>query len=92
MWDSHLHKLFKNLADYPEMQMWLEGGDDAPDDVELWGTEKTSYTFSDLGAYMEKEDKTRAKKGKGKENKGDNKGKKSNKKNEKKKDKKKDKM
>ena len=28
MWHSHVQCFFKNIADYPEMQMWLEGGED----------------------------------------------------------------
>ena len=26
MWHSHVHKHFKNLAEYPQMQMWSGGG------------------------------------------------------------------
>ena len=90
MWHSHVHKYFKNIADYAEMQMWLEEGDNAPDDMELWGMEKTSYTFNDLAEYLESQDRMKAKKGKGKEKKGEKDGKsvkKSDKKGEKRKEK-----
>lgn len=66
MWHSHVHKYFKKIGDYPQMQIWLEGGDDTSDDLELWGVKKSSYTFIDLVTYMKEEDKLRAKKGKGK--------------------------
>ena len=64
MWHSHVQRFFKNIADYPEMQMWLEGGED--DDLGVWGVTKTSFTFNDLATYMEDINKLRAKKGKGK--------------------------
>ncbi len=66
MWHSHVHKYFKNIADYPQMQIWLEGGDDAPADLDLWGFAKTAYSFNDLAAYLKEQDKLKAKKGKGK--------------------------
>ena len=73
------------------MQMWLEEGDNAPDDMELWGMEKTSYTFNDLAEYLESQDRMKAKKGKGKEKKGKKDGK-SAKKSDKKGEKRKEKM
>ena len=81
MWHSHVQRFFKNIGDYPEMQMWLEGADGAPDDIELWGFTKASYTFNDLSTYMENINKLRKSKGKGKmkENKDDKEGDKSKK-------------
>ncbi len=67
MWHSHIIKFFKKISEYPDMQLWLEEDDGAPNDLDLWGFEKspTAYTFTDLGAYMGKEDKLRARKNKG---------------------------
>jgi hypothetical protein len=88
MWHSHVNYYFKNIADYPEMQMWLDGADGAPDDLELWGVKKSTYYFTDLAAYLVEQDKLRAQKGKGKAQGMDGRGKITGKKGDKKDDKK----
>lgn len=35
------------------MVEWLENGPDKPDDVDVWGVEKSNYTFKDLIDYLE---------------------------------------
>ncbi|KAK2459733.1 hypothetical protein APHAL10511_008251, partial [Amanita phalloides] len=65
MWHSHVKTLAK-VSDYPAMQAWLEGGDNAPDDEEVWGYSKISYHFKDLNEYLKEQDSMRGKKGKGK--------------------------
>ena len=64
MWHSHIIKYFKKISEYPDMQLWLEEHDEAPSGLNLWGFEKnsTAYTFIELGAYLVKEDKLRARK------------------------------
>jgi hypothetical protein len=36
MWYSHFKKLFSKVPRYPQMQKWLKGGEDAPEEYELW--------------------------------------------------------
>jgi hypothetical protein len=62
MWHSHFKKFFSKVPQYPLMQKWLKGEEDAPEDFEIWGEEKTSYNFKDLSTWLEE----KAKKGKGK--------------------------
>lgn len=52
MWHEHYRTNFKNVAQYPLMVQWLEGGDNKPGDLEVWGIAKTSYTFKDLSAWL----------------------------------------
>jgi hypothetical protein len=62
MWHSHFKKLFSRVPQYPQMQKWLKGEEDAPDDYDIWGVEKTNYTFKDLSTWLEEKER----KGKGK--------------------------
>jgi hypothetical protein len=32
---------------------WLEGREEKPDDIDMWGVEKSNYTFKDLIYYLE---------------------------------------
>jgi hypothetical protein len=36
------------------MVAWLEGGEDAPSDVEVWGLAKGQYGFGDLSLYLKR--------------------------------------
>lgn len=49
---SHHEKLFqpliKDTRKYPILRKWLEGGEDAPSDLEAWGLEKRLYKFQDM--------------------------------------------
>ena len=67
MWHSHV-KILSKVSDYPALQEWLEGGDSAPDDEEVWGYNKISYNFKDLNEYMKEQDYMRDKRGKGTQN------------------------
>jgi len=40
------HKIFPMVPLFPEMKKWLEDGDDAPEDVKVWGNAK--HTFGNL--------------------------------------------
>ena len=46
------------------MVEWLENGEDKPSDLDVWGIEKSNYTFKDLIGYLEQAKEK--KKGKGK--------------------------
>jgi hypothetical protein len=43
---------FSRMAEYPEMEMWLNGDAGAGSDVEVWGYQKGQYFFPDLISYV----------------------------------------
>lgn len=57
MWHEYLKTTFAMVADYPKMKSWLEGGEDCPSDLEVWGAVKTSYNFADLEKYLDEQRK-----------------------------------
>jgi hypothetical protein len=72
-WYSHYQNKFKKVANHPMLVKWLNGEDDASSDLELWGTEKTSYNFTDLEKWLQEKESSDTesisgyqKKGKGK--------------------------
>ena len=69
MWHGHLKKTFSRVPRYPDMLQWLNQEEDALPDIEIWGEEKSSYTFKDLKAWLDEKDHnaTVKDKGKGKE-------------------------
>jgi hypothetical protein len=66
MWHSHVKKMSR-VSDYPLMQEWLEGGDNAPGDLDVWGFTQINYNFTDLLAYFDNQDDSKAGKGKKKQ-------------------------
>ena len=52
-WHSHVKKYCPQVSDHPLMVEWLENGEDKPPDLEVWGVDKSNYTFKDLIAYLE---------------------------------------
>ena len=52
-WHSHIKKAFKDIHNYGIMVEWLErnDGDDDPSDLHVWHSEKSFYTFKDLGIW-----------------------------------------
>ncbi|KAF8344692.1 hypothetical protein F5887DRAFT_1075111 [Amanita rubescens] len=66
MWHSHVKKMAR-VSNYPLMQEWLEGGDDAPGDVDVWGFSKINHNFVDLVAYFDGYEEKKTGKGKKKE-------------------------
>jgi hypothetical protein len=70
-WHSYMVKGFHDINQYPILKKWLEGGEDAPEDAEVWGTVQTTYNFSDL--QREKERRQQQKQVKGKAKKDDDK-------------------
>ncbi|KAM6492665.1 hypothetical protein JOM56_012389 [Amanita muscaria] len=57
MWHSHFKKMFSRIPRFPLMQKWLRGDDDAPDDLTVWGEERTIYTFKDLSVWLDRMEK-----------------------------------
>ena len=52
-WHSHVKKYFGKVSNYPLLVDWLENEpQDRPSDLEVWGVEKSSYTFKDLDGYL----------------------------------------
>ena len=51
-WHDYYKPSFMKLSSYPTMVAWLEGGDDAPSNLEAWGVEKSSYVFKDLIEFI----------------------------------------
>jgi hypothetical protein len=43
---------FKDLSDNPDMLLWLEQGDDAPSNMEVWGLDKDNFYFKDMDNYQ----------------------------------------
>jgi hypothetical protein len=54
-WHSHIKKAFKDIHNYGIMVEWLErnDGDDEPSDLDVWHSEKSPYTFKDLGIWKQ---------------------------------------
>ena len=46
------------------MVEWLENVEDKPSDLDVWGVQKSNYTFKDLIAYLEQAKKKGKKKAK----------------------------
>lgn len=51
MFYSH-YKYFNDAVKHPEMLEWLEGRQNGPSDVDIWGREKGRYTFADLIKWL----------------------------------------
>jgi hypothetical protein len=66
MWHSHVKKI-ANVSKYPVMQAWMEGGADAPTDIDAWGYGKVNYTFADLFRFFDEQEEKDVGKGKEKE-------------------------
>jgi hypothetical protein len=65
-WHSHVKKYCSQVSNHPLMVDWLEGGEDKPSDLDVWGVEKSNYTFKDLIRYLEEAKEKGKGKGKGK--------------------------
>jgi hypothetical protein len=53
-WHSHVKKLFSQVSNHPLMVDWLNNGEDKPSNLDVWGVDKTNYTFKDLKDYLER--------------------------------------
>ncbi|KAF8219556.1 hypothetical protein L208DRAFT_1339221, partial [Tricholoma matsutake] len=54
-WYTYIQKYFPHVLEYGDMVAWLEGGEDAPSDVEVWGVAKGQYGSGDLSLYLKRE-------------------------------------
>jgi hypothetical protein len=53
MWHQYYVACFSNISKYPDIVEWLEEeGEDRPSSVDVWGFQKTSYTFADLKKWL----------------------------------------
>jgi len=52
-WHSHIKKAFRDIHNHRIMVEWLERNDDndEPSDLQVWHSEKSHYTFKDLGIW-----------------------------------------
>ncbi|TFK36180.1 hypothetical protein BDQ12DRAFT_699705 [Crucibulum laeve] len=41
MWHSYYKPAFHKISEYPDMKEWLEGEENPPDDIDVWGFQKT---------------------------------------------------
>ena len=53
-WYTYIRKYFPCVSEYGDMVAWLEGGEDASSDIEVWGVEKGQYGFGDLDLYLKR--------------------------------------
>jgi hypothetical protein len=51
-WHQYYVSAFEDLSDNPDMLSWLEQGDDAPSNVEVWGVDKDNFHFKDMDSYQ----------------------------------------
>jgi hypothetical protein len=71
VWHGTYTKLFPNIQEFPLLRRWLEGGEDAPSDIDVFGVARTQYTFKDLSAAIDMMKEAREKQGKRKRMAGD---------------------
>ena len=48
-WHSHVKKYCSQVSNHPLIVEWLEN----EEDIDVWGIEKSNYTFKDLIGYLE---------------------------------------
>lgn len=74
-WFDHYKPLFSKVHGYPILVKWLEGGLNAPTNLEAWGAERDVYNFTDLKKFLDnggalgvesENDEVKGSKGKGK--------------------------
>jgi hypothetical protein len=58
MWHDKLKKTFSRVSKYPEMLKWLNEEEDGLPDIDVWGEEKTLFTFKDLKSWLDDKDMT----------------------------------
>ena len=70
-----MKKYYSQVSDHPLMVEWLKNRENKPEDIDVWGAEKSNYTFKDLIGYLEQakeKGRGRRKKKKSKADKEDN--------------------
>jgi len=67
-------KLFPRVSQFPDLVSWLEQEEEGPSAMDVWGVDKSFYTFVDLERLLDKLEEKKEKKGKRKaENSGEGK-------------------
>lgn len=61
VWHAQYVPCFQGITQYDDMLAWLEDAPDAPDDMTLWGEEKTIYHFADLKEWLKNKKKKQQK-------------------------------
>ena len=64
---DYMTKAFDDIDNYPVLKDWLEAREDSPSDLDVWGTQKSLYTFSDLKVEKARRVNKRAEKDKANE-------------------------
>jgi hypothetical protein len=62
-WHSHVKKYCSQVSNHSLMVEWLENGADKPSDLDVWGIQKSNYTFKDLIGFLEQAKEKRTGKG-----------------------------
>ncbi|TFK36080.1 hypothetical protein BDQ12DRAFT_725381 [Crucibulum laeve] len=52
-WYDYYKPNFPKVSKFPLMEEWLENEEDRPDDEDVWGFKKTTYTFVDLAQWLD---------------------------------------
>jgi hypothetical protein len=52
-WHSHVKKYCSQVSNHSLMVEWLENKADKPSDLDVWGIQKSNYTFKDLIGFLE---------------------------------------
>jgi hypothetical protein len=52
VWHANYRKLFPKVAKHAALLRWLQGGAGAPTNVEIFGAEKQTFNFRDLGKVL----------------------------------------
>jgi hypothetical protein len=56
-WHSHVRRYFSQVPNHPLLVSWLENKpEDRPSDLDVWGIEKSGYTFKDLDMFLQRAD------------------------------------
>jgi hypothetical protein len=51
-WHQYYVHAFQDLSDFPDMLLWLEQGDGALSNAEVWGVDKDNFQFKDMDSYQ----------------------------------------
>jgi hypothetical protein len=63
VWHEKYNRYFPKIWKYPRVLQWLEGTEDGPEGLDIFGIEKPSYSFADLKDVIDELEKN-SKKGK----------------------------
>lgn len=61
-WFTYMVPAFCDINNYPDIKEWLEGQDGCPTNLDIWGKDKLTYTFSELKEVKERRNNSRVEK------------------------------